>query len=238
MFDGPLYRLLSYSESKSRLQLSLGRTSYKEYVGTNLAHPEWGHLYGSQFLANPLAFSVVVTTSDNMIVLGERPCGTHKNSRIHVAPAGHLVPPLRNGEPDYTCQPSIANQIMRELTEELGSIKVDQNSLVPTGFIRTCENNKPELTFQISALVECKEVLSMWERAPDAWEHSRLFSIQHEPNTLRTFLFRNFRRMCPPGHAALLLLGHANFGKEWFSETISRLGTRIQKKADADTNYR
>src|ERR1700712_3075190 len=46
LFDGPMCRLDLWSANESLLRLHLSLTSYKAFLGTNLANPGWATEYG------------------------------------------------------------------------------------------------------------------------------------------------------------------------------------------------
>jgi hypothetical protein len=221
-FNGPLYKLVSYRRIDSCLELTLGRTDYKEYVGTNVTHPEWRERFGDRVMSNPLAMSVALKTLDGLIVLGNKTSIQDDQPRIHVVPSGHFTPTDCGGNIDYSC-PSVWAQVLQESKDELGDLELDKDGFVVTGLIRNLENFKPELTFRVTALAKWKQIQKEALRAPDKWEYSDLFSVEADPQCLQVFLREKNRRFVPPGHAALLLYGHLEFGRDWFRQTISSL---------------
>src|ERR1700676_4222578 len=55
LFDGPMCRMERWRASADRLEIDLSATSYKPFVGTNLAHPELADQFGGDVMANPVA---------------------------------------------------------------------------------------------------------------------------------------------------------------------------------------
>ena len=73
LFDGPMCRLESWSAlAGGALQLTLSRTSYKLFMGTNMCHPELADRFGPQVLANPVGVSPALETADGFLMLGRR----------------------------------------------------------------------------------------------------------------------------------------------------------------------
>src|SRR5437870_4063342 len=52
LFDGPMCRLERWQADERSLRIELSPTSYKQFLGTNLAHPELAGSHGRQVLAN------------------------------------------------------------------------------------------------------------------------------------------------------------------------------------------
>src|SRR5215211_3898998 len=76
-FNGKLSRVDSYdireknnNGKKNLIELQLGDTDYKEFVGTR-GH-EFIRRYGRKQSANPLSVGAVLVTMDNRIILGRR----------------------------------------------------------------------------------------------------------------------------------------------------------------------
>ena len=65
--DRGLTRLIAFGTHNGQLALYTGATTLREYVGTNLEHPEFHELYGEDYMANPLGVSAV-------LVSAARPC--------------------------------------------------------------------------------------------------------------------------------------------------------------------
>ena len=87
-----LYRFRSFKATGNDLVIQAGITTYKEFVGTNLARPLWAR-GNSAKLSDPVAIAAVVVTSDDMIMLQKRSATVLEYPHaIHVVPAGHIHP--------------------------------------------------------------------------------------------------------------------------------------------------
>uniref|UniRef100_A0A8C5RZV1 Nudix hydrolase 22 n=1 Tax=Laticauda laticaudata TaxID=8630 RepID=A0A8C5RZV1_LATLA len=100
LFDGAKFRLHSVKLDGSILTFHLGLTSYKDFVGTNLAETarqlqEQGHKdFGNSqaYLAEPLGVGAVLhTADDNLIFLRRSLCVGEAPGKIDV-PGGHPEP--------------------------------------------------------------------------------------------------------------------------------------------------
>src|SRR5690606_32875987 len=106
--DLPLYRLRRWERLERCIVLHAGHTSYKEYLGTNVAQPSWTR-DSPGMLADPLAMSIVAVCSDGTLLLNRRaPKVAEYDDQFHVTPAGHIHPPQR-----------ILDAVRAELHEEL-----------------------------------------------------------------------------------------------------------------------
>ncbi|XP_026579841.1 uridine diphosphate glucose pyrophosphatase-like [Pseudonaja textilis] len=100
LFDGAKFRLHSVKLDGSILTFHLGLTSYKDFVGTNLAETarqlqEQGHKdFGNSqaYLADPLGVGAVLhTADDNLVFLRRSLCVGEAPGKIDV-PGGHPEP--------------------------------------------------------------------------------------------------------------------------------------------------
>ena len=72
LFDGPMCRLESFRREGDELLIELSRTSYRQFFGTNLKHPELADRYGPRVLAGPVGVSPALISSDSFLMLGLR----------------------------------------------------------------------------------------------------------------------------------------------------------------------
>lgn len=222
LFSGNLYRLIGFRHLDRKLILSVGPTSYKEYYGTNLHHPEWYKQFGDQCLANPLGVSACLETLDKKILLALRSKRVAEHQgQIHVIPAGQLSP-SRGMKRQHLKTPDAFAHILKEMREELGAIEESNiKSFVCTGLIRNKENRKPELVFSIRLKQKLEELSKV--RAKDRWEIGHKVHINADRFSITKFLIDHYADMVPAGHAALFLHGNYSFGLGWFRNTFKKL---------------
>src|SRR5579864_6794075 len=70
LFDAPLFRFISAQTTGDQLTVTIGDTSYKEYVTTR--QPEFALAHPRQDLGNALSVCSVIETSDESILLEKR----------------------------------------------------------------------------------------------------------------------------------------------------------------------
>ncbi len=214
LYDGELCRLVNYASSDSRLHMTLGAVSYREFLGTNLRNAYLRYTNAPEVLANPLGVSASIISADGYIVMGRRSekmiCHP---GRIH--PIGGMVEP--SASPGVPPDPS---QIMlKELTEEthIGPERV--SSMICTGLVRDKHIVQPELVFDIAADADASEIHNCTADAVDAHEHSEMVTIRNHPAAVVTFIERRYCELTPVAIATLLLHGLHTWGSGWFATT-------------------
>lgn len=92
LFNGPLCRVINLEVQQSILQMTLGKVSYKEFVGTNLTNAQLRYVHGPDVLANPLGVSAAVVTSDGYVLMGRRSQTVYDAAGL-IHPIGGTVEP-------------------------------------------------------------------------------------------------------------------------------------------------
>src|SRR5438270_2948610 len=142
LFDGPMVRLESWQTSGDQLQLTLSRTSYKPFLGTNLHHPELADRYGRSILANPVGVSPALETSDGWLMFGRRNASVaYYPQRVHPF-AGALEP--RDADDVFAA-------VYRELAEELNFTAADIAEARCAGIAEDRSIRQPELIFRVTS---------------------------------------------------------------------------------------
>src|ERR1043165_9719693 len=62
LFDGPMCRLEGFAGDPLSLKLTMSRTSYRLFLGTNLSDPSLADEFGPSVLANPIGVSTALET--------------------------------------------------------------------------------------------------------------------------------------------------------------------------------
>jgi hypothetical protein len=202
LFDGPMCRLESFSAG-ARLELQISRTSYKIFVGTNIAHPEFAARYGAKILANPIGVSSALETSDGQIMLGRRNASVaYYPLRVHPF-AGALEPhdPL-----------DVFAEVRRELKEELDFDDSDIAEIVCLGLVEDYSLRQPELIFRVRSPRTRRQI----EATLDAAEHSAAVAIPIDPLALAEAALDP--SLTPVATATLLLYGKQLAGPQWFAD--------------------
>ncbi len=90
LFDGPMCRMEELRVDGGMLEIGLSETSYKPFMGTNLAHPELVERYGSEVMANPVGVSSAVESADGRTVNGGL-LRRLRRGRPHAHPPSHRI---------------------------------------------------------------------------------------------------------------------------------------------------
>jgi 8-oxo-dGTP pyrophosphatase MutT (NUDIX family) len=206
LFDGPMCRLETWRATKDHLALTISKSSYRIFVGTNMAHPEFADLYGAQVMANPVGVSPALLTSDGQLLLGRRSATVaYYPSRVHPF-AGCMEPK----DPD----PFAA--ILRELKEELSLEKEDLQEINCIGIAEDASLRQPELIFSVRIAVTRARI----EAQLDPVEHHSIWAIPAEQDRIAIALKQD-QQLTPVARAALLLWGRQTLGQEWYDQIIA-----------------
>jgi hypothetical protein len=207
LFDGPMCRLEKWDASEQRLKLTLSRTTYKQFLGTNLGHPELADRFGREVLANPVGVSPALLTADGFLMMGRRNRSVaYYPDRVHPF-AGALDPEDAN--------PFAA--IGRELSEELSFTPADVTEIFCTGIAEDLSIRQPELIFFARSRRSRAEV----ERALDRKEHDATWAAHATVEGIEAAL-KAEEPFTPVAVAAMLLYGRAAFGEAYFARNAAR----------------
>jgi hypothetical protein len=210
LFNGKLFSLQQVGLHGRRLDLLLGETDYRELVGTNYALPGCPEPHGEMPLADGLAVSGVVTTTDGYVLLGRRSDRVHADrGRLHVC-GGHPDPDaLVVPEEILTYRNFLFTAMRHELQEEFHLSADDVSGMVCLGLIRHADTRKPELIFEITVRCTREEVRKLYEGAVDRDEHCELLFVPSAGDALRDCLEKQYQDFTVPGLAATLFYGMA-----------------------------
>lgn len=209
LFDGPMCRLESWNAAPDRLKLTLSDTTYKKFLGTNLAHPELADRLGQSALANPVGVSPALLTADGFIMMGRRNGSVaYYPDRVHPF-AGALDP--TDADP--------FEAIERELAEELSFTLADIEEIYCTGIAEDLSIRQPELIF----VARCGRRRAEVEAALDRAEHHATWSTPATAEAIEAAV-RSDELFTPVAIAAMLLYGRVVFGEGFFE----RLGVEFR----------
>jgi hypothetical protein len=169
LFDGPMCRLERWSASVDRLELTLSRTSYRPFLGTNLFNATLADTFGRDVLANPVGLSTALETSDGHLVLGRRnDAVAYYPNRVHPF-AGALEPA------ELT---DVFAEIRRELREELSLGDTDVTAIRCVGLAEDRSLRQPELIFVAATTRTRREIEAQLDRT----EHLAVYAVRAERN--------------------------------------------------------
>ncbi len=212
LFDGAMCRLESWRDSGAQLELELAPTSYKVFLGTNMAHPELALKHGRDVLAVPIGVSPALITGDERMMLGVR------NDRVWYYPRRlHTF----SGALEPRDAIDLFKAVRRELHEELRLNDDDIAEVIFTGIAEDVALLQPEMLFAVRSHRTRAEIES---RMLDD-EHHACWSCPATADVLASVL-ENERRLTPVAVAATLLWGRTQFGEEWFRRASRRFEVR------------
>jgi hypothetical protein len=189
LFDGLQVRLDSWRVDNHRLVLETSLTSYREFLGTNLSHPDWPE----SSLANPIGVSGLVITSDSFVVLGTRSadvaeyCGYVDTVGGNLSPSQHVT--------NKVIDPFKA--FSTEVEEELSIDSWQINPPILKGLWRNAETLRPELVFRTRLSADRMSV------GLRGHEHTELVFLSSTPAKVVEFIRQHEDEMTPSCKAAL-----------------------------------
>ena len=213
LWDGPLCRLIAYQVQADRLSLTLGPTSFREFVGTNLHNVHLRYSHGSEVLANPVGLSAVVSAEERYLVLGKRSATVaYHAGRVH--PIGGCLEPSGDG-----AAPDPFAGVLREIQEELGVATGALKDLTCLGMVRDKHIHQPEIMFDVAAGVGVEDIRRSLAGAAGRGEHADLVVLRDHPAAVVDFVERRLPELTPVALAGLLLHGLRRWGSGWFTST-------------------
>jgi len=208
LFDGPMCRMERWRVTDGGLEIDLSATSYRPFVGTNLAHPELAEQYGRDVMANPVGVSPALLTADGFLLLGRRNASVaYYPNRIHPF-AGALEP--RDGN-------DLCRAVRRELAEELSLRDADVPDVRCTGIAEDSAMRQPELLFSAVTVLNRRQV----EAQVHADEHGGSIAVPANPEAVAQTALSP--ELTPVAVASLLLWGRISFGEAWLTEVSGSL---------------
>jgi len=216
LFDGAMCRLESWKAAPERLKLTLSDTTYKKFLGTNLAHPKLADRLGQSALANPVGVSPALLTTDGFIMMGRR------NGSVAYYP--DRVHPFAGALDPADADPFAA--IERELAEELSFTRADIEEIYCTGIAEDLSIRQPELIF----VARCRRTRPEVEAALDRAEHEATWSTLATAEAIEAAV-RSDELFTPVAIAAMLFYGGGVLGEGFFRGLGTDLGINNEDAA-------
>jgi hypothetical protein len=215
LFESPLFRYVdATSNADGSLSLTLGDTSYKEYVTTRI--PEFAQGRTRQELGNALSVCSVVETSDDYILLDKRQGVDVYVGRYHVI-GGFFE---RGMDSDASARPDPFAAIRREIREETGIQEADIKEQYCLGVVYDLLTPHAEMCFLTRLSIPLAEALT---REPEEDEIKQVQSLQINADSLLDFIVSNHGNISATGEPNMLMYGGWKFGEAWFEEAVARL---------------
>jgi len=212
LFNGRLCRLVDCSTADGKLQLLLGPTSFKEFLGTNLLNPQIRYTHGSEVLADAVGLSAAVVSADEFLVLGRR------SEKVLCHPGQiHPIGGMLEATRDDKTPPNAFGALFKELAEELDLSAGAVRNVVCLGLVRDKHLVQPELIFQTQVDLDSQSLRQMAAGAQDAQEHTELLFLRNHGPAVVSFLRQHATEVTPVATATLLLHGLHCWGPGWFA---------------------
>jgi len=212
LFDGRLCRLASVQRDGAKLNLSIGLTGYREFLGTNAFNSNLIHKYGQEVLANPVGISATIISSDGYVLLGLR------SSNVMLCPGCiHPIGGIMDAPEQLSGSADPFAAMAGELEQEIALVKGSIRQIVCIGLVRDKKTVQPELIFDVHTDVDVATIRQNHLQAVDADEHSELITMRDHPAIVVDFLSENRSRMTPIAQASLLLHGLRHWGSGWLA---------------------
>ena len=212
LYDGPMCRMEQLRASETKLEIGLSQTSYKPFMGTNLAHPDLADKFGTDVMANPVGVSSAVESADGYLLLGKRNGSVaYYPNRTH--PFAGALEPRDNG--------NVFGAVGRELDEELGLNLHDIEFMRCTGVVEDLNLRHMEMLFRVKTRLSHAQIQAQVHRE----EHGDSVAVNVKGEKLLEFLRDPL--LTPVAVGSLLLWGRIVLGAGWFgdcSQQLRRLG--------------
>jgi hypothetical protein len=213
LFNGALCRLEGHQADAQGLLLTLSRTTYKDYLGSNVHHTEWAERHGPDVLANPVGTSVALRSSDGVLVFGMRSARVALYPR-HAHPfGGTMEVPEPGGQVDLIAE------MERELAEEAGIERGELDDLRVIALAEDCTLRQPELIYAAHARLSAAAINARL----DPEEHTACWMVRDEQQEIDGVLGGAIP-LSPVLRATLLAWGAKRFGQDWLAHAGHRGG--------------
>lgn len=224
LFNGELLRYVRHevapgADGTQRLDLAVGPTCYRDFVGTNLFnHHRLGEFAWESF-ANPIGTTATLITGDGYLCYGRR--------SLKVAYHGGYVHTFGGAleEQDLAADGRSVDafaSVLRELREEVGLDRGDIAEAWCVGMIRDKEIWQPELLFDARTELSAAELSDRWSSAEAKDEHDGLVSCLSEPDAIVPFILGS-GAIAPVAIGAMFLHGRRLWGEAWYRRAAEEL---------------
>lgn len=218
LFNGELIRWIDHRVEDDTLHIDAGRTTYREFTGTNLYNRHRIAAFGRARFSNPIGTTATLISADGWLLYGRRSQRVaYHAGHVHTFGGALEAVDIR---PDGTVDVFAA--LARELREELGLEPDEVTETVCIGLIHDREIWQPELLFDTTVRLTREALLDRLDRDADG-EHTAIESLPDTPDAPVPFLM-NTSPIAPVAIGALCLHGRRRWGERWYDETLARLG--------------
>ncbi len=216
--DRPKLVVLDNSIKSGKLCLTLGHSSYKDYVGST--DPKLRYLIGAERLPKFLGAAALLETSDNFLVLNERSQSVFQyNGWLSVFAGSTELEDLNvNGVIDpFTTA-------IRETKEETEVENMEIADIKCLGYMVDSFTDAEAMLFHVKTTLTKVELESL-QRNKNLDEGKSVF-IPIDAGEVRKKILEFSKVFVSDGASVLTLFGRDKFGQEWFNNVVERLNRR------------
>ncbi|MBA3709483.1 MAG: hypothetical protein H0W83_11775 [Planctomycetes bacterium] len=213
LFDGPLCRLEDWQCDQDGLVLTLSRTSYKIFFGTNGRNPQIADTHGPGAMANAVGSSAAVLTADGWLVFGRR----SSTMALYPGCAHPFGGCLEPGD-----DLDVLRDLRRELAEEARLADADITDLRCLALAEDLTLRQPE----VMCVATTGLIRSALDGRIEPAEHSGTWAVRSDRDAIATVLAGD-DPMTPLTRLMLLLHGARAFGEEWFASAHASITARL-----------
>lgn len=213
----PKVYVIDISRQDAILHLKLGRTTYKDFVGTcNTAI----RLQTPEVIPRLLSVASILETSDHFLVLIER------SQQVFQYPGwvGSLSGTVEVDDTDENGKIDPFKAAQKEIAEEVGIELIDISSLECLGFMRDRISGTESMVFQAKTSLTKSQIEE--KQKEKALEEGKSVFVTTTPKEVGKRILELSKIFEPDGAAILTLLGREKFGENWFNFILRRLQRR------------
>lgn len=235
MFNAERFYYLRTEDNGQRQEVVVARCDYKTFIGRIQyleEHPDLSETELSDIVNRITIMGVanVIETEDGMLIFGKRSMEVTEEKGKVMLPCGGFMPKHYEGlQPRDIMMPSakqIEDEVGRKtLPSELGYLGITRK------FDFAAAN--PDLVFSFLQPIETSsEIISLFDKARDKWEHDRLLFVPAKPEVLLDLIDGKYIHTGSKvdfsfsGVGPLMLYGMNKFGDLWYEAGVKKLTAR------------
>jgi hypothetical protein len=191
-FAGAMCGLRDWTVNSDALHLQFGLTDYREFVGTNVVHPEFAERFGEEYLSNGAGVCSTIETTDGQLVLHRRSEQVFEHPGMLHFCGGSLEPV--EGPDGLMADPFAV--MTREIDEEMEIPAAAIAEISCLGLARDGHSLKPDVLLRTRLSIAADEVTAL-----SGAEHSELVVVPTDGPSLSAWVTEHWNEIAPAGQA-------------------------------------
>ncbi len=201
LFNGKLISLQDWSAGE-QLQLTLGKTCYRDQLFSNKMACLWRGNNHSAWLSRALGISAILQTADDKIVFMQRSRLVGEYPGLLDVLGGHIDMPA---EKERITPELIFAAIKKEVCDEVGLNSAQVQIKNCLGLLQNSEIDKPELLFYATTGLNSGEINKCASVAKENFEYEHLLFITATPAAFNLFLTKKCDKFTPSAEGCLTI---------------------------------